>query len=109
MKTSTLEDTMPDETTLANEMPDTTDDDFFDLVDADIPKANREKDSIYGGLLEKFAKHDKVSAEVISNKKPTAVMNGLRHAITVRNLNDDIAVVTRSGKIYLKKKVHKSI
>jgi hypothetical protein len=94
---------------MEDEMPDTTDDDFFDLVPADIPKANREKDSIYGGLLEKFAKYDKTSAEVKSNKKPTAVMNGLRHAITVRNLNDEIAVVTRSGKIYLKKKTQKSI
>ena len=77
--------------------------DFFKLVDADIPRANRgAKASVYGKLVDEFVETNKKSVQVSSNKKNTAVMNGLRHAIETKGMKDTIAVVQREGDVYLR-------
>lgn len=77
--------------------------DFFKLIDADIPRANRgAKASVYGKLIDDFVETNKKSAQVASNKKHTAVMNGLRHAIETKGMKDSIAVIQREGEVYLR-------
>lgn len=77
---------------------------YFELVVAEVPKTTREKTGKYAKLVEQFIEADVKSMRLSTNKKPAAVLGGLRHIISAKYA-DSVKVTTRNGAIFLERKV----
>jgi hypothetical protein len=80
----------------------------FDLIAADIPKAARGRQSQYTDLIKKFKNFEGKSAKIQTDKKPSAIIGGLRHAIQTAEENGEIGkgsmeAVQREGEVFLRK------
>ncbi len=78
----------------------------FDLISEKIPKAKKlKKGSKYDGIIEEFLKSQDLTAKVQPREKLRAstIAAGIKNRIDVKRLKNNIDVVVRSGKVYLKK------
>ena len=81
-----------------------TTEDYFELIVEDVPKTVRQQTGKYAKLVEQFIEADVQSMRLSTNKKPAAVLGGLRHIISAKYA-DTVRVTTKNGNIFLERKM----